>query len=102
MKKLWKIEKVFYNLNEPEVRDSDFKNAFLGIFYFTVGILTSMLVTDVEDDMCWWKLWDVGDSVGYSIINIQKLTSRCHQLHQSPRFPYFSIDDDLESIKIIE
>ena len=28
-----------YNLNITEVRDSDFKNAFRGIFNFTVGIL---------------------------------------------------------------
>ena len=28
-----------YNLNVTEVLDSDFKNAFLGIFNFTVGIL---------------------------------------------------------------
>ena len=23
--------------------------------------ITSMLVTDVGDQMCWWQLWDVGD-----------------------------------------
>ena len=28
-----------YNLNVTEGRDSDFKNTFLGIFIFTVGIL---------------------------------------------------------------
>ena len=28
-----------YNLNETEVRDSDFKNAFSGIFNLTVMIL---------------------------------------------------------------
>ena len=28
-----------YNLNVTEVRDSDFKNAFPGIFNFTIGIL---------------------------------------------------------------
>ena len=28
-----------YNLNVTEVRDSDFKNAFPGIFNLTVGIL---------------------------------------------------------------
>ena len=28
-----------YNLNVTEVRDSDFKNAFPGIFNYTVGIL---------------------------------------------------------------
>ena len=36
----WQIAKVKnYNLNVTEVRDSDFKNAFPGIFNFTVGIL---------------------------------------------------------------
>ena len=36
----WYIAKVKnYNLNVKEFRDSDFKNAFLGIFNFTVGIL---------------------------------------------------------------
>ena len=33
-----------YNLNVTEVRDSDFKNAFPGIFNFTVGILPGTLV----------------------------------------------------------
>ena len=36
------IKRVFhknYNLNVTEVRDSDFKNAFPGIFNFIVGIL---------------------------------------------------------------
>ena len=32
-----------YNLNVTEVRDSDFKNAFPGIFNFTVGILKCLL-----------------------------------------------------------
>ena len=31
-----------YNLNVTEVRDSDFKNAFQGIFNFTVGILVPL------------------------------------------------------------
>ena len=36
----WNLSKVKnYNLNVTEVRDSDFKNAFPGIFNFTVGIL---------------------------------------------------------------
>ena len=26
---------------------------------------TSMLVTDVGDEMCWRKLWDVGDGFGH-------------------------------------
>ena len=37
-----------YNLNVTEVRDSDFKNAFYGIFHFTVGILAST-ASDVGD-----------------------------------------------------
>ena len=32
-----------YNLNVTEIRDSDFKNSFLGIFNFTVGILIILL-----------------------------------------------------------
>ena len=40
----WYIAKVKnYNLNVTEVRDSDFKNAFPGIFNFTVGILVKLL-----------------------------------------------------------
>ena len=27
----------------------------------TAMLATSMLVTDVGDEMCWWQLWDVGD-----------------------------------------
>ena len=30
---------IYYNLNVAEVLDSDFKNALLGIFNLTVGIL---------------------------------------------------------------
>ena len=25
------------------------------------SLLTSMLVTDVWDQICWWRIWDVGD-----------------------------------------
>ena len=45
MKKCEKYKKCFqlqvknYNLNVTEVRDSDLKNAFPGIFNFTIGIL---------------------------------------------------------------
>ena len=44
MKKLWKntgrqLQVKNYNLNVTEVRESDLKNAFPGIFNFTVGIL---------------------------------------------------------------
>ena len=43
----WYIAKVKnYNLNVTEVRDSDFQNAFPGIFNFTVGILASTF-------LCW-------------------------------------------------
>ena len=39
----WKIAKVKnYILTVTEVRDSDFKNAFPGIFNFTVGILVEV------------------------------------------------------------
>ena len=30
---------IYYNLKVTEVRDSDFKDAFPGLFNFTVGIL---------------------------------------------------------------
>ena len=36
-KKIAKVKN--YNFNGTEIRDSDFKNAFPGIFNFTVGIL---------------------------------------------------------------
>ena len=35
----WIAKVKNYNFNVPEVRDSDFKNAFPGIFNFTVEIL---------------------------------------------------------------
>ena len=41
-----KSESENYNLNETEVRDSDFKNAFPGIFNFTVGILTMVVLIE--------------------------------------------------------
>ena len=31
---------------------------------------TSMLVTDVGDEMCWWQIWDVGDQFNDHIENI--------------------------------
>ena len=36
-----KLNITFCNLNVTEVRDSDLKKAFPGIFNFTVGILTT-------------------------------------------------------------
>ena len=50
MKKCEKLFIFFYNLNVIEVRDSDFKNAFPGIFNFNVGILFMVLVTDFVDE----------------------------------------------------
>ena len=54
----WWIAKVKnYNLNVTEILDSDFKNAFPGIFNFTVGILgfagTNDIKTDLGESM-WW------------------------------------------------
>ena len=43
----WQIANVKnYNLNE--VRDSDFKNAFPGIFDFTIGILLSYIMVHLK------------------------------------------------------
>ena len=45
----WSIAMVKnYNLNVTEIRDPDFKNAFLGIFNFTVGILIMMSPTSLS------------------------------------------------------
>ena len=43
MKNIKSVFRGFQNLNVTEVRDSDFKNAFPGIFNFTVGILIILL-----------------------------------------------------------
>ena len=59
--------------------------------------VTSMLVTDVGDEMCWWQLYDVGDnfghfgnqnllsfyiSVGHQHSNdFKSSSSRCHRHH---------------------
>ena len=46
----WQIAKIKnYNLNVTEVRDSDFKNAFPGIFNFTVGILSSIWASTLRE-----------------------------------------------------
>ena len=34
------------------------KNA---VYHFTLNMVTSMLVTNVGKQMCWWQVWDVGD-----------------------------------------
>ena len=45
---IFQIAKVKnYNLNVTEVRDSDFKNAFPGIFNLTVGILNEIFRSHV-------------------------------------------------------
>ena len=31
------------------------------LFVNMVYWATSMLVTDVGDEICWWQLWDIGD-----------------------------------------
>ena len=52
--------------------ESDFKSSTLGpiavIFIADIGdfqAVTSMLVTDVGEEICWWQLWDVGDNFGH-------------------------------------
>ena len=42
----------------------------IGIFDFT-----SMLVTDVEDQICWWQVWDVVDFHVYKVTNIKYLST---------------------------
>ena len=32
--------------------------------------VTSMLVTDVGDQMCWWQVWDVGDRFRMFVIDL--------------------------------
>ena len=45
----WQIAKVKnYKLNVTEVRHSDFKNAFHGIFNFTVGNLNDIYDCDLK------------------------------------------------------
>ena len=44
-----------------------------------------MLVTDVEDKMCSWQLWDVGDGSGRFQTNIQKMSSTSKFIHRHPR-----------------
>ena len=43
---------IVYNLNVTEILDSDFKNAFPGIFNFTVGILTVKLTSRLGHIVC--------------------------------------------------
>ena len=57
-----------------------------------IWLATSMLVTDVRDEMCWRQLWDVGHLHLKDVTNIEilSLTSKnCHQsevtnIHLSP------------------
>ena len=32
-----------------------------------VQMVTLMLMTDVVDDMCWWRLWDIGDDFAHPV-----------------------------------
>ena len=35
---------------------------------------TPMLVTDVGDEICWWKVWNVGDNMILAVIVTFKMT----------------------------
>ena len=58
----------------------------------STGWVTSMLTTDVADEMCWWQLWDVDDGFGYFgnqylvsfniSTNIEKMSPTCENRHQ--------------------
>ena len=56
-----------YNLNVTELRDSDFKNAFPGIFNLTVGILI-LFDENFENfkKLNWWALIDFKSMSGIS------------------------------------
>ena len=101
--------------NKPKWNDAIYgiwKGKGLETFVLTIEWATSMLVTDVGDEMCWRQLWDVGDgscrfrhqhslslniSVGHQhpkdVTNSENLSGNCHQFkltcHQllcGPRF----------------
>ena len=42
-----------------------FQSFFIKTRYEMLTQATSMLMTDVGDEMCWWQLWDVGDGFGH-------------------------------------
>ena len=71
----------------------------LSVSLYLTGLATSLLVTDVGDEICWWQLWDVGFgrfchqhplsfniSVGHQhpkdVTNIEILSLTCKNYHQ--------------------
>ena len=48
-----------------------------------IVMVTSMLVTDVGDQMCWWQFWDVGDRFGMLVIDL--IHRKNHQHNEKRR-----------------
>ena len=46
-------------------------------------MVTSMLVTDVGDQMCWWQVWDVGD--GFRMLVTELIHWENHQHNEKSR-----------------
>ena len=76
-----------YNLNVTEVRDSDFKNDFPGIFNFTVGILPMKFDQKVHQKAL-LELFDIGAQTKPShlfvnSINLKTESSLSHHFIES-------------------
>ena len=78
LQSFWKAWKVFLNHFESLQHSSIQFRKFLRFIGHESFKLTSVLVTDVGDEMCWWQLYDVGD--GFS-----------HFDHQNPLSFYIGI-----------
>ena len=69
LQSFWKAWKVFLNHFESLQHSSIQFRTFLRFIGHESFMLTSVLVTDVGDEMCWWRLYDVGD--GFSNFDYQ-------------------------------
>ena len=54
------------------------------MFFCDQGWVTSMLVTDVGDQMCWWQVWDVGDRFRMLLIDLIHWENHQHNEKKSP------------------
>ena len=72
----------FKTTSRPEMfllnSTSDIFKSYYPNFKQFPPLATSKLVTNVEDDICWWQIWDVDEpTVAQSVT--PKRTIKCHQ-----------------------
>ena len=68
MKWIWQMNFTFISIT---IKSDNFTgDKWLNFLEDNKVWVTSMLVTDIGDQMCWWQVWDIGDRFRMLMINL--------------------------------